>query len=51
MVCNEVIDIESGKWENHTPSVMYMELFISQWPKGFWLLSKPKRIFMFNYFF
>lgn len=30
MVCDEVIDIELGKWENHTPSVMYMELFISQ---------------------
>lgn len=23
---------------------MYMELFISQWPKEFWLSSKPKRV-------
>lgn len=30
MVCDEVIDIELERWENHTPSVMYMELFISQ---------------------
>lgn len=50
MVRDEVIDIELGKWENRTPSVMYMELFISQWPTGFWLSSKPKRSFIFFFF-